>query len=288
VSTQPKTVSKVVIALDPADPSDFALEIARHLLGDLPTELLGLFIEDTLLLQHAGSRLAREVVLSGRERPLDPAALERQIRAQSAQVRACFERAAARLGLPHAFQVRRGEIVPELARQAAEAEALIVGLGKEAFGPRAWGGAAIQQLAGAPLRLLLFAREGWLAGSGILAVIEDVARATAILENAALLASHSGSPLTLLLTGEAANEGERLVARLSAAVQARGRPELRGEVMTAPSFGAEPILQAARSRNARLLVLPARRSPRDVELVVELLRKIRSAVMLVGDREPQP
>ena len=128
MNTGGKRGARIVIALDAAAQHATALDIVRCMISETFPELLGLFVEDVRLLEHAHSRLAREVVLSGAERPLELGALSRQLRAQSEQVRRSFEAAAATLGLPHTFQVARGEFLAALANRAAEAEALVVSL----------------------------------------------------------------------------------------------------------------------------------------------------------------
>src|SRR3970040_589441 len=153
MNAAPPKASRVVVALALADGWNFALELARYVALTSTTELLGLFVENTRILEHAQSRVAREVMLTGRERPLERTALERQMRAQSAQMRASFEAAASRLGFPHAFQVARGEIGAEWVQCAGEAEALVVGLAKEFRRTSEWLRAAPPRLFAAPLPL---------------------------------------------------------------------------------------------------------------------------------------
>ena len=114
--TEAQKRSRVLVALDAPDAKEFALDLARLVSLTTAPELLGLFVESTRLLEYAGSRLAREIMLTGRERPLERALLERQLRAESAQARAWFDAAATRLGLEHTFEVARGDFGAELAR----------------------------------------------------------------------------------------------------------------------------------------------------------------------------
>ncbi len=140
--------SLVVIALDASAPSDFAIELAGSLAGTAAPELLGLYVENTLLLEHAGSRQAREILLTGAERMLDRQALERQLRSQAERARARFEAASARLGLLHRFEIARGDVFAEPIRRATAARALVLGLGP------------MTSVAGAPPAGLLDARSG--------------------------------------------------------------------------------------------------------------------------------
>jgi hypothetical protein len=279
VNIEARKTSRIVVALNPEDARDFALDLARFISLTTTPELLGLFVESAHLLEHARSRFAREIMLTGRERALDRAVLERALRAQSAQARAHFEAAAARLGLPHTFEVARGEVAAELLRCAAEAEALVVSLTREARGAGAWLGAALRQLFAAPLPLLLLAREGWLSGRSIAIVIEDAEVTELTLQVAARLAAHSKSPIAALLTGPAAGAHAQRHARVVRALQGRGIELSRIQVLGA--HDASTIARAARACEARLLVLPSAERETDAPLIEELLRRLPSALLLV-------
>jgi hypothetical protein len=265
---------RVVVALDPEAPSEVALEIARHLSQGAASELLGLFVEDARLLAHAGSALAREIVLTGTERPLERTALERQIRAQAEEQRRRFESAAARLGLRHAFQVARGEWLAELVREATDAEGLVVSVARAAALRGASAG-AMRELARAPLRNVLFAREGWSTGRRIVTLLSQIERDVASLEAAARFARATRSPLTVLAAAASRDaELERCVA----------------EVLEPFGVGAPVLLTAGapaaalrRSANdARLLVLPAPRSAND-EGLLDVALALRAPLLLVRD-----
>jgi hypothetical protein len=258
---------------------EFALDLARLVSLTAAPELLGLFVENARLLEHAGSRLAREIMLTGRERPLERAVLERQLRAQSALARASFEAAASRLGLPHTFQVARGDWVAELASRAAEAEALVVSLARETRRAELWLGATLRELLAAPLPLVLLAREGWLSGRSITGLIEEPRQAELVLEATARMAAHSESPIIVLLAGAAARAYGEDPAELTRELESRG---LRSSTIVAVG-DVEPggIARAARACRARLVVLPAPGPDADPALVVELLRRLPSALLLV-------
>lgn len=274
-----RTGTRVVVALGPADAPDFVLDIARHLPSSASAELLGVFIEDIGLLEHARSRVAREVVLSGAARPLSLVALEGQLRARSAELRRRFGVEAERLGLRHSFEAARGEFIGELVRRSAEAEALIVSLAVEARGRPAWWPLAVAGLARAPVPAVLFARSGWSTGKSILVIAEDPDYAARSLPKAARLARRSRSALILLLAGRALRERAGFLPALSLALRARGT-DLITEELTA--LDEQSIVGAARRANARLLVLPKAESAREIALAETLLERLRSAVLLVS------
>jgi hypothetical protein len=171
MSARRAAASRLLIALGPG--GETALELAAHLLLALgaPAELHGLLVEDPRVAAHAGSRLAREIVLSGLERRLEPAGLERQLSAQAALLRRRFESAAAKLGSRHDFRVVRGELLTEVMRAAERADALIVDAAGTRFAPSAWSPMDLYRVAHAPLRMLLLMREGWASGREVLLVL---------------------------------------------------------------------------------------------------------------------
>lgn len=265
---------RVVVAVD-ADASDLPLEIARHLLAGTSTELVGLFVEDRRLFEHAAAALAREVAYTGRARVLERPRLERQLRARAAEARRQFEASAARLGLAHDFQVLRGDVVAELVREAADAEALIVGFTAGAAATSAWWARTLRNLLEASVPALLIAREGWLTGRGVVTVCAKFGGAHA-LEAAVRLARRSGSPLTVLLSADTEAERRALAESLQAHLSAAD-VELRG-LLPLADVTPETILRAA--RGARLLVL-THDAPGDANLVAELATATRLSLLLV-------
>jgi hypothetical protein len=265
--------SRIVVALDPAGGAEFALEIAAFVSGGT-TEIVGLFVEDVRLLEHARSPLAREIVLSGRDRSLDRESLERQIRARAAAVRTRFEDAAARLGIRHVFQVARGDVLAEVARGAAGADVLVVSLGAETGRPAGWWGTPLEQLVREPMPALLFARESRPA-SGILVVLERPEGAVAALTTAARLAKRSRAPLSILAAGAA-------LAELDVAAILRAEGSESPVLLPAETIAADMIVHAA--RGARLVILPSRDTASDEALIGTLLTKVRAPLMLIRGR----
>lgn len=278
MTEEPRRVGRIVIAVDAADVGDLALELARHVTESMSPELLGLFVENARLLDCSRSRLAREITRSGRERPIVRDRLERQIRYESAEARSRFERAAARLGMRSSFRVARGEIVAELLQQAAEAEALVVSLAEAGALPDPWLGAAVERLVRDGVPVLLFARAGWSRGRSIAVVVDTAARHAAV-HAAARLANASGSPLAVLLTGSALDDRAAAVQRVLEAAAGHGAEV--GDVIAVGAATAPSLARAARFCGARLLVLTSGDPPVEARLVLELLRRLPSALMLV-------
>jgi len=271
---------RVVVALDTPSLDDLAIEVAREIARSPMLELLGLFVEDARLLEHASAPLAREIAMSGRARPLEASRLERELRARATLARGTFEEAATRAGLRHAFQVARGTLADELLRASVDAEALIIALDRR-DAMRSAAVAAVAALAALPrarLRALLFARENPQSGEGILAVVEAGAAASEPLRVAARLAERATSPVRILLTKESQNE--ELVRVQVADLRRRG---IALELLP-PAAELSPETIARHARDARLSIMTARGPPYDERVIERVLAKTRAALLLIrGD-----
>ena len=241
---------RVLFALTAGTRGMALLEASLSLLDEPPVELRGLLVEDVAVLACSRSMLAREVVPTGRERPLDPIRLERQLRAQSALVRRAFERDAARLGLEHVFEIVRGDPLSELQRAARMADSIVVDAAARALHrPGAWPRHALRRLAETPLRRVALAGEGWLTGSGIVAVADAgqlAGLADGVVAEASRIAARTGSPLTVL----------------------------------PPSAAPAAIVRQA--RHARLVVLAARQAA-NAPLLTALIEQTRASLLIIRD-----
>jgi hypothetical protein len=272
LSARADTRPRILVAVD-ADTSDLPLEIARYLPRDAATELVGLFVEDRWLLEHATAGLAREIAYTGRARALERFRLEGQLRHRAAEARRRFEARAAHLALAHDFQVLRGDIVAELVREAANAEALVVSFAAAAAST--WWARTLWDLLAAPVPALLVAREGWLTGRGVVTAFAKRVDPRA-LDAGVRLARRSRSPLTVVLAAD--TEAERRELTESLQTQLAADIELSG-VLPVAELSPATILHAA--RGARLLVLAHGRDAGDTELASELVAHTRLPLLLV-------
>jgi hypothetical protein len=113
------TRRRLVVALEAGIP-DPELEAAVALARSLDAELLGLFVEDLDLLRFAALPFAHEIgTASAARRRLDPAALERDLRAHALEAERRLSGVASRVQVPSAFRVARGVAHVELLAAAA-------------------------------------------------------------------------------------------------------------------------------------------------------------------------
>jgi hypothetical protein len=279
---------RVLVALTTGSREASPLELYLQLLDEVPQQLLGLLLEDSDVLALARSQLAREIVLSGLERPLDPVRLERQLRAQSAGVRRSFERHAARLGVEFRFEIVRGEPLSELRRAAETADALVVDVA-------ARGGAALdtwphrnlRQLAETPLRRVVFTRQGWDAGTEVVAVVdaaelaaEPAGATNSTLDAARRIAMRMRCALRVVVL---ARDDAAAAALRPAAIERTARVGgVRFAGLTVLRGAAPEAEAAAAARNARVIVLTARQAATSA-LVTELIVHARGALLLVRE-----
>ena len=124
----PNDIRRVLVALDDPMESRSALVAAAGIAKRLHAELIGLFIEDTRLLQLAGHPAVRHVSGAGHaEAGADARAMERALRAQAALMHAALARAAETQALQWSFRVARGRVAAELLAAAPEADMMVLG-----------------------------------------------------------------------------------------------------------------------------------------------------------------
>jgi hypothetical protein len=119
---------RILVALDETRESLEALDHVAWLAAGLGGRLQGLFIEDTDLFRLAGFPFAREIFMSGTGgRALDPAAIERDLKAAATHAQRAIEDAARRLGLEWRFDVIRRRAEQAIAEASTVADLVVVG-----------------------------------------------------------------------------------------------------------------------------------------------------------------
>ncbi len=120
-------VRRILVALDASAEAETALETAAELAARLQAEVVGLFVEDINLLRLAALPFARELVPgSVRSRTLDPADMERSLRARAEAMKRHLACCAERARIHWSFQVRRGDILEELLDSALQADLVVL------------------------------------------------------------------------------------------------------------------------------------------------------------------
>ncbi len=224
-------IRRILVAIDASPASLAAAAAAAELAVALEVELAGLFIEETALLELAGSPLVRQLsALTAESDRLDRTQLERQLRAQAGRVRRDFDRLAARSGVRSSFRVVRGQVAEQIVAETGDAD--LVSLGRVGWSlrhRRVLGSAARALLAQERRRTLLVGRAprqraaAAATAAGPLAIYDGSPAGDDAVELALQLGAPAGQRITVLLMGEEpAALRERLQTHLGARMQAVG------------------------------------------------------------------
>jgi hypothetical protein len=121
-------VRRVVLALESAGANPAALDFALRLARRFGTEVAGLLLDDTALRRAATLPFAAELNReTGEAQPLDIAALERRLRAQSTRLREQLEQAARLHGVPVSLRQLAVSGAAGVITELGDAEVLVIG-----------------------------------------------------------------------------------------------------------------------------------------------------------------
>jgi hypothetical protein len=176
-------------------PPDEALEFAVDTAGLLGLDLLGLFIEDSELLDLAALPFARELGTGGDWRPLDAERLLREMRLEASGSERRLARAVERLRLPWRFEVVRGTAAETFGAVAATDDIVVL------FEPAS----AAERAAG---RFAALAQAAFRSRAAVLLVPRRIARRSGAI---VALATRAGDPGVEVATSIAAVTGAELV-----------------------------------------------------------------------------
>ena len=151
-------IRRIVVGLDFAPHSQPALAAAAMLAGDLDAELDALFVESEELHRLAGMPFARETGhATAAARPIDPAALERSLRAHADEARRALTALAGPRALRWTLRVTRGSVTEEVLAASLDADLAIMGV-------PGWSAQALRLATGAPSTLLVLPPSGRVRG----------------------------------------------------------------------------------------------------------------------------
>lgn len=246
-------IRRILFALDAATDAPDSLEAALDIAERLHAELIGLFVEDMNLLRSAALPFVRQISLTAPSwSEFDTGAVERQLRARAEEARRRLEDSARRRRVAFSFRVARGEVGPEVAAAAADADLVIL----EGMARPVAGGVRLGSSARAAARharsTVIVLREGRMRARHFLVAYDGTPEADKAVALAALLARSNGAEvLAAILTGGAAD---------AAALEARAREIARGlgvnartEVLGEPTL-VDLCAFARRAENAVLVV----------------------------------
>ena len=276
--TAPETelaLRRILVALDVSEQSRAALEAAARLAGGLNAELVGLFVEDSELLQVAELPVTRLVGARGTG-TLDPAMLRRAFRVQAAEAREALERTAERWQVKWSFRVTRGTIAEAVVAEAGAGAFDLVALGRTSRPAvrTAPLGATARRTALAASCSVLVSRSGKRAGCPLVALYEGGARALPLTAKLSRVFACS------LIVGVLAETPERAAALEAEAGAWLRETGLRGRVERLEAPEAAAIHDLVQQQDAGLLVVD-QRGPLASKLNLEGLLETQDVPVLV-------
>jgi len=268
MSLEPRetAIERLLVALDSSAGSFETLEIASALAARLDAELLGLFVEDTRLMQLAAIPCAREVrFASARAKPMRATTIDQHLKAQERAARRALAQAASSHRVTWSFRVTQGPVSSALVEEAREVDLLFVAgtaVQRQRYFYQSSRGAERaepHQPAPADERAVVTAYDGSSLAARALDVAGRIAR---------------GRPLTVLVPAEAAGAAGTSSRRLGArAANDRYLPLADGDF--------QAIASALGSPRSSLLVLPCDSTLLGTRSVDDLVDQLGAPVMLV-------
>lgn len=278
-------VRRIVVAVDASPHSQAALEAAVDLAARFGAEVLVLFVEDINVLKMAQLPFVREAgQYSARGSRIEMTHIEQRLRARSRRIEATFRALMERRSVHGAFRVARGLVGAEIRTAAQEADILVVGrAGWSQIRERRLGSTARAACCSDAPSVTAVLQEGKQLSSPIVVLYDGSLVGERALALAAALSERLAGLLRLILPVGAADE----LAALQASAEDRLRP-FNVEVRFLPVVGGRSAAVATsrlaatiRSVEGGTLVLPARTSILQDDLLLDLIEGIDVPVLLV-------
>lgn len=264
---------RVLVPFDTADRDAAALEDAARLAAALEAELVGLFIEDTDVLDAAGLPFTRLVSSQSRSpSAFDAAAIQRALRICSADLRRALEAAAERWSLRWSFHVARGTPAERLLALAGESDLLAYRTDRRSRRARETHSA---KLVAAQARCSVFLIERRPAAGRPVVVLFEAAEPAVAVGHA--LAGINNIGLAVLALGADHDAAEAAAAAARAAL-----PEDRrnSDVVALPGADAGRIAAALEDRHAGIVIFERRGA--FASAIEQALDSIDCSVLVVG------
>lgn len=126
-TSDPGSISRIMIAVDALHQGPGLLELAAMLAARRQIELAVLFIEDVNLINLAGLPFAREVdLVSTIDRELDDLQMVRTLQSQAQKTSRLIEQLASQMKVNYSFKVLRGDYITEVKSASLETDVLFL------------------------------------------------------------------------------------------------------------------------------------------------------------------
>lgn len=270
-------IRRILVALDASPHSLAALDMAADLAARMQAELAGLFVEDEELLRTAESPSAKFVSVAATPARLNRSAMERDLKAQSEQIRKAVAEAAHRTQVRWSFRTVRGEVTSSLTAAAGEHDIVAVGRRGWAVGQRLRIGSTALSLASSSIPLLFISKRMALGKLRPLVYYDGSSESRNALLVAARVAAGDAKAITVLVS---AADFEIRRAEIQSVL--RDQPiEIRYRRIDLHQH--QTLLRAAKEEGAVLLVLANRQLLKPSDGWKELLRDLEAPLLVLGD-----
>lgn len=265
---------RILVALDGDESARAALDAAAGLAAALQAELVGLYVEDSELLDAADLPVTWSIPRTpGQRGPIDASGMGRAMRISAGEAGRAVAAAGRRLHLKWSFEVRQGAMVEQVLSEARRFDLLALGLSGEAMrraGVEVTGG--IMAMA-TPVALLL-ARGAACSTGPLVALYDQSERVLALGER---MAAIQGRRLIVAAAGVSAGEA---ASRHEQAVEWLRRTGVRGSVRRLIMDRPEAMCAALRREYAGVLLID-RRGAIAAQLSLEALVREAACSVLV-------
>lgn len=270
-------IRRIVAAFGASTASRVALESAVEVAARLGADLEALFVEDVTLLHLAELPFVRELSMHGAAgRPVQRAAIERELRALGAAAERRLVAAAARRRIRLSFKTARGYLPAEIGAAAATADLLILESISRPLARETRLEMPVRQLVAEVARAVMLLQPARPPAGPVHVVLEATAGAVRALGAARELARRYASPLVVTVAG-GDSQLERLVDEAERAAP-RTTPVQRRAMGEAGMPALERLLNAVASGT---LVLDITSPLLEPEASWERIAKAPCTVLLV-------
>jgi nucleotide-binding universal stress UspA family protein len=274
-------IRRILVALDASPHSLAALKAAAELAARLQADLLGLFVEDIVLLDLADSPYAREILYpAATQARLSRASMESELKALAEQARKALATTAGQSQVRWSFRIVRGEVTTEVLAAAGEFDLLAMGKIGWSLGSQARMGSTAREAARSAVPVLLLPEHALPPGARLLVRYDGSSAAELAVLAAAQLATSGAANLTVLLAAEDRRRADELKDEVERLVEGKNIQVRYRQID--PQDGAK-LLAALKDEKAHVLVLGSRDLLRDPAVLEALLRETETALLLLGD-----